>query len=65
MGETNFTKLMKKLEERGTPISEKTLRKILHEDLKDIVKCENGKFNSISRKQKYAKIYRINENFKQ
>jgi len=64
IGEGNFAVILKKLTEKGKPISEKTLRKILNEDLKKIVSFKYGKFNSISRTQSNAKIYYINDNKK-
>jgi hypothetical protein len=61
MGESNFTTILKRLKEKRKPISEKTLRKILTDDLKTMVSFRHGRFDSGSRKQKNAKIYYINE----
>ncbi len=58
-GEANQTVLLKKLKEKGTPLSEKTLRKYLNEDLKEIVSCKEAPFNSISRSQSKTKVYFI------
>ncbi|MEM4242443.1 MAG: hypothetical protein QXM31_00910, partial [Candidatus Woesearchaeota archaeon] len=60
--EANITVISKKLREKGTPVSEKTLRKILNRDLKKIVRQKNGPFNSLSRSQKNTTIYYIKEN---
>lgn len=59
LGDTNLTVLRKKLKEKGVNLTDKTLRKYLNEELKDVIAYKNTSFESISRHQKQAKVYYI------
>ncbi len=61
--EANFTMLLKKVREK-TPISEKTLRGYLTDELKDVVGRRQGAYNSVSRSQQNATVYYMKEESK-
>jgi len=58
-GECNQSVLLKKLSDKGTPISEKTLRKYLENDLKDIIGEKNAPIASSSRSLRNARVFFI------
>jgi hypothetical protein len=58
-GECNQAVLLKKLSDKGTPISEKTLRKYLENDLKDIIGEKNAPTESSSRSLKNTRVFFI------